>query len=321
MRIVKMGWVLVMLSFSLHVWALTPVKLALDWYVNPDHAPILAAETQGYFQKEGLAVQLLEPAQNTLGRDLVVSGQADFALDYEPEALLAVGKGLPIRVVGILVPTPLSCIAVLEKSGILGLADLKGKTLGYSGSALDQSFLSVELQQAGLNPDAVTLMPVNMNLSQALLSEQVQGVSGMMRNVEPVILNYMGIKTRLFYPEQSGIPTYAALVVIANSHHLNPEVNAALMRAIARGAQYVKAHPDISFTLAETLYPTQLAGSKMQKAENQAVWNDSIPYFTTHPADYSQPQYQAFMLFLLKTKLLTHPVPFKDFFALPSTSG
>ncbi len=291
-------------------FTLTPVKLALDWYINPDHAPILIAEQQGYFKAQGLDVTLVEPTSSSEARNLVLSGQADLALDYEPEALMAIGQGLPLVTVGILVPTPLSCLAVLEQSQIQSIHDLKGKTIGYSGDALEAAFLNTELTQ-----EQATLLPINMDLTQALLSHKVDAVNGMMRNVEPIMLAQMGIPTRLFYPEKNGVPTYAELLFLAHKNALSPKTIHAFMIAVSEGAAYVKAHPQQSYQDALILYSKQLASSPTIEKQNQAIWLASAPYFTQKTQTYSPHSYQTFMQFLVDKKLLSQPIAYADFFA------
>ena len=278
-------------------FALTQVSLALDWYINPDHAPILAAKTQGYFKQNGLEVTLIQPTQTSEVRNLVAAKQATIGIDYEPETLIAIAQKLPIEMVGNLVPTPLSCVAALETSDIKTLKDLQGKSLGYSGDPAEKAFLEMELRKAGLNPANVKLVPIQMDLTQALLSHTVSAVNGMMRNVEPVMLKQMGIATTLFYPEQNGIPTYSELVFITHSG-TDPQTIAAFLKAVGEGAAYVKAHPQTSWEAAAKAYPTELASSAQIQKENQAIWMASVPYFTTTPAKLNTNQIAKFKAFL-----------------------
>ena len=279
-------------------FALTKVNLALDWYINPDHAPILAAETQGYFKQNGLAVHLIEPSQNATARNLVVVGDATIGLDYEPEMLLAIHKGMPIKKIGTLIPVPLSCIAVLQSSGVKSLKDLKGKSIGYSGNALEAKVLKTELQHAGLNPQEVTLVPIHMDLTQALLSKTVVAVSGMMRNVEPVMLKMRGVNTRLFYPEQNGVPPHSELVFIAKKN-IDPKITAAFLKSIQEGVAYVKAHPEQSWQAAESAYHDDLATSKTIANANHAIWLVTIPYFANNPSERLVSQEQSYQKFML----------------------
>ncbi len=259
-------------------FALTPVTLALDWYINPDHAPILAAQTQGYFAQNGLEVTLIQPTQTTVVRSLVATGSATFGIDYGHEAPIAIEKGLPLQIIGSLIPHPLSCIAVLKSSGITSLADLKGKTLGYSGDPIEKGFIDIELQHAGLDPNDVNLIPIQMDLTQALLSHAVDGVNGMMRNVEPVMLQMRGIQTTLFYPEKNGISPYSELVFIAKKGE-DPATTQAFLKSIAQGIAYVQTHPTASWVAAKNAYPAELATSSQIAKENQAIWLATVPYF------------------------------------------
>src|SRR6185437_12897263 len=99
------------LAFSAQ--GLDKINLALDWYINPDHAPILVAEQQGYFKQQGLDVNLLTPVQSTEPAQLVAAGQADMAIDYQPSLLMEIDSGMPLIWVGTLVNQPLSCVVVL----------------------------------------------------------------------------------------------------------------------------------------------------------------------------------------------------------------
>lgn len=45
--------------FSGHALANEPLTLVLDWYINPDHAPIMVAEQIGAFKAQGLDVRII----------------------------------------------------------------------------------------------------------------------------------------------------------------------------------------------------------------------------------------------------------------------
>ena len=48
--------------FSGHALANEPLTLVLDWYINPDHAPIMVAEQIGAFKAQGLDVKIVPPS-------------------------------------------------------------------------------------------------------------------------------------------------------------------------------------------------------------------------------------------------------------------
>ena len=312
----KKSLLVLFLLVSGSAWALPliPVRVALDWYINPDHAPLLVAASYGYFAKEGLQVEFIEPTNTASARSLVLSNQADIGIDYQPETMLAISQGLPILVIGNLVPSPLSCTAVLASSSIVGLQDLVGKTLAYSGDPLDAEFMQAELKHSGISLAQVNLLAVHMNLMQVLLARRADAVAGFMRNVEPVELKAQGINTRLFYPEQSGVPSYAELIFFVKDNASNKEVLARFMDAVQEGEATLAKNPQAAWEKVVAAYPRELASSAQIKASNDLIWQATVPYFSPRMTYISLPDYQAFNAFMLKTGLLQESVSFAHYF-------
>ena len=91
------------------------VTLLLDWFVNPDHGPIIIAQEKGYFRDVGLEVEVIAPADPADPPKLVAAGKADLAVSYQPQLHLQVAEGMPLVRVGTLVATPLNCLLTLER--------------------------------------------------------------------------------------------------------------------------------------------------------------------------------------------------------------
>ncbi len=102
------------------------LTLVLDWYINPDHAPIMVAEQIGAFKAQGLDVKIVPPSDPALPPRLVAAGQADLAITYQPQVHFFADEGLPLVRVGTLINSPLNTIIALDKR-IKTPADLKGK--------------------------------------------------------------------------------------------------------------------------------------------------------------------------------------------------
>ena len=264
----------------LTTWALTPVKLALDWYINPDHAPLLMAQQQGFFKQQGLSIKLISPTQSSEGVQLLAENRVNLAIDYEPTYHLQRSAGMPLVRVGTLINEPLNCLITLTSSHITSLKQLKGKSIGYSGGQVSENMLKTMLHSVGLSLHDVTLINVQMNLSQALSSHRIAAVMDMMRNVEPVQLRLSGIHTTLFLPEYYGVKPYAELIVVANRKHFDPKTIKAFNQAMQQGACYVKAHPLKSWQIARQAYPSELAPTPESAKANRAIWLATVRYFS-----------------------------------------
>ncbi|HXQ88699.1 MAG TPA: ABC transporter substrate-binding protein, partial [Solirubrobacterales bacterium] len=127
------------------------LSLTLDFYPNPDHAGIYMAQKLGYFEEAGLDVTIDAPSDPAAPMKLVAAGRTDLAISYEPEVALARDQGLDVVAVAALVNRPLTSMIWLQKSGIKGVADLKGKTIATAGIPYQDAFLETILSRANLS--------------------------------------------------------------------------------------------------------------------------------------------------------------------------
>ena len=72
------------------------LRVLLDWFVNPDHAPLFVALEKGYFAERGLEVVLIAPSDPSAPPKMVAAGRADIAVSYQPQLHLQVEAGLPV---------------------------------------------------------------------------------------------------------------------------------------------------------------------------------------------------------------------------------
>jgi putative hydroxymethylpyrimidine transport system substrate-binding protein len=191
--------------------------LALDFYVNPDHAGIFEAIDNGYFRDAGLDVEPQTPSDPSAPIRQVAAGRADLAVSYEPEVLLARDQGLPVKAVAAVVPTPLTSMIWLRGSGIRDVKGLKGKTIATAGIPYQKAYLDTILDDAGLDPRDVDVVDVQQGLLPAILTGRAQAMLGGFLNVEGVDLQLRGKHPTVIPVNKLGIPTYNELVLVANS--------------------------------------------------------------------------------------------------------
>src|ERR1700749_2841482 len=79
------------------------LTVMLDWFVNPNHGPLVVAQEIGAFQRAGLNVQLVQPADPTVPPRRVAARHGDIAIDYQPTLYLQVQNGLPLTRIGVLI--------------------------------------------------------------------------------------------------------------------------------------------------------------------------------------------------------------------------
>ena len=126
-------------------------------------------------------------------------------------------EGLPLVRIATLVATPLNTLLVLADGPIQSIADLKGRTVGYSVGGFEDALLGAMLERHGLSVEDVTLVNVNFSLSPSILSGQVDAVIGAYRNFELNQMDIEGYPGRAFYIEEEGVPPYDELIVVAHT--------------------------------------------------------------------------------------------------------
>jgi putative hydroxymethylpyrimidine transport system substrate-binding protein len=212
-------------------------ELALDFYVNPDHAGIYAGLENGRFEEAGLDVTPRVPADPAAPITLVAAGEVDLAISYEPEVLIARDQGQPVVAVAALVPSPLTSLISLPEAGIDRPADLRGKTIATAGIPYQEAFLNAVLREERIEPDEVQAQNVGLGLLPAVVSGRADAMLGGFRNVEGVDLAERGLNPRVVPIDELGIPTYDELVLVANSDRVeeDPEAIRLFIAALEQG--------------------------------------------------------------------------------------
>jgi putative hydroxymethylpyrimidine transport system substrate-binding protein len=283
------------------------VTVLLDWFINPDHAPIMVAEQIGAFKDAGLDVEIVPPADPSMPPRLVAAKQADLAISYQPQLYMYAEQGLPLVRIGTLVNSPLNTVLSLGKSNIKSMADFKGKKIGYSVSGVEEATLGTMLQKDGLTLKDVTMVNVNFALVSALMAGQVDGVIGGYRNFEANELKDHGADPTVFKIEDFGVPAYDELIILANKDNSSDPKYKKFLDALKKGTEYLIAHPD------ETWEAFAKTHKDLDNKLNKTAWAETIPMFSTDPAKLDVARYEAYGKFLADNKLIKKELPVSDY--------
>jgi putative hydroxymethylpyrimidine transport system substrate-binding protein len=288
-----------------------PFTLLLDWFVNPNHGPILIAQELGYFREAGLAMTIVPPADPNDPPRLVAAGRGDVAVSYPHLQIRQAVDDIPTMRIGALVDTPLSTITVLADGPVRTLADFMGRKIGYSISGVEGALLKTMLGTAGLSVGDVELVNVNFSLSPALLTKRVDGVIGAFRNFELFQLELEGSKGRAFFLEEHGVPTHDALTFCANREKAragDPRLRR-FLNAVERGALYCSNNPDEAWNLF-------IKGrGNLDNELNRRAWKASVPRFAHTPGGVDRAREQRFAEYLHANGIIPRVPPLDSYIA------
>ena len=276
----------------------------LDWFVNPNHGPLIVAQEIGAYQRAGLDVTFIEPSDPTMPPRLVAAKHGDIAVNYQAQLYQQVSNGLPLRRIGSIVGDSLLSLETLQGYGITKLADLKGKRIGYNevGGLVNLACIAQMLASAGLSPNDVEMVEIGTALTTSLLTHRIDAV-GVDRNFEHFEMIQHGRTPIDFDYTAYGVPEAEQLILEVNAGTVGDPRYKRFLGAVKEGALYIKAHPQEAWKLFLKAYPD------LDNTLNHDAWNYTLSHFSADPAALDEAKYTTYGDFLVKAKVIPHPMP------------
>ena len=226
---------------------LKEVNVVLDWYPNALHTFIYTAIEKGYYEEEGLKVNIQFPSNANDALSLVAAGKAEIGLYYQHDIIQAVAnQGIKVKSIGAVVQSPLNIILSLKDKNITRPKDLEGKTVGYAGTALSEALVKTMMEADGADFSSVNMMDVGFELMSSMTTGNVDATIGCLVNHEVPQLEEEGFDVNYFMVNEYGIPNYYEAVFLANDELIesDPEMLQGFLRASKKGFEDFKADPD-----------------------------------------------------------------------------
>ena len=278
---------------------LEEVSVVLDWYPNAVHAFMYVAMEKGYYEEEGIKVNIQFPANDNDALSLVAAGQSQIGIFYQQDIITTrTNQKVPVKSIGAITQEPLNIILSLADKNITEPKDLEGKTIGYAGTDLSAALVKYVMEQAGVAYDENNLINVGFDLMSSMTTGNVDATIGCMVNHEVPQMEEEGFDVSYFYLDDYGVPTYYELVFLSNDDYIssNSDTLAAFLRASEKGFKDMQADPEgalkilldnqneENFPLSETverqsmetLLPVMEEDGKPFLSQDASVWEENI---------------------------------------------
>ncbi|MER5170419.1 MULTISPECIES: ABC transporter substrate-binding protein [Thioclava] len=272
------------------------VTLQLKWVTQAQFAGYYVAKDKGFYDDEGIDVDILAGGPDISPTQVMAGGGADVTVDWMPSALAAREKGLPL--VNIAQPFKSSgmMLTCLKESGITSPEDFKGKTLGVWFGGNEYPFLSW-MSTLGIPTDGseggVTVLKQGFNVDP-LLQKQAACISTMTYNEYWQIID-AGISPDdlvTFKYEDEGVATLEDGLYVLEDNLKDPafkEKMVKFVRASMKGWKWAEENPDEA---AEIVLDNDMTGA--QTEEHQKRMMAEVAKLTAgsngalDPADYDR---------------------------------
>src|SRR4051812_12481668 len=108
---------------------LVKIRFQTDWFPQPEHGGYYQALAKGYYAAEGLDVEILPGGPNAQVMTSVAVGRADLGMTNGDDVIVAIARGVPIKMVGAEMQRDPQGILFHTEHPLQSLQDLEGRTL------------------------------------------------------------------------------------------------------------------------------------------------------------------------------------------------
>lgn len=227
------------------------VALQLQWVTQSQFAGYYVAQDKGFYEEEGLDVEILPGGPDIAPPQVLAGGGADAMLNWMPSALAAREKGLPV--VNIAQPFKSSGLMLTcwKDTGIESVEDFKGRTIGVWFFGNEYPFLSW-MSQEGISTDGgedgVTVLKQGFNVDP-LLQREADCISTMTYNEYGQVLDAGVDPDELvtFKYEDQGVATLEDGIYVLEENLEDPvfvDKMVRFVRASMKGWKYAEENPE-----------------------------------------------------------------------------
>lgn len=254
------GALAVMAGLGLHPAAaadLTPVRFVFDWpSADFEMIPTVIGQQKGYYEAEGLKVEvILPPDSQTTGRLLAV-GQAEIGYEATTDVVFGAAQGVPITSIGV--------YSQSNNWGLFGrpgepvsLDTLKGKSIAIFTDSWTKAMMPFVLRAAHLTENDVKLIIAEDSDTPLLLAGKIDIATNTSNYIIPTVQTTVHKDPTSLIGPAAGVPDVPVWAYTASTDYLakHGDVAKKWMRATIKATEWAADHPDEAAAIFTKAYP------------------------------------------------------------------
>ncbi|MFE1644746.1 ABC transporter substrate-binding protein [Microbacterium sp. P01] len=186
---------------------LTPVKLQLQWLPQGQFAGYFAAADQGFFEEEGLDVEIIPSGGDIVPQDALANGDVDYAIAWVPKVLGSIEAGANLTDIAQIFQRSGTLQVSWADSGIDSIADFEGKKIGSWGFGNEWEIFAA-MAAEGLDATTVQIITQDFNMN-AFLQGDIDAAQAMTYNEYAQLLETTNPDTgELYTPDDFNVVSY-----------------------------------------------------------------------------------------------------------------
>lgn len=234
------------------------ITLVLDWTPNTNHTGFYLAQEKGYFEEEGLDVEIIQPPEDG-ATALVASGRAEFGIDFQDYIAPAfIGDNpMPVTTVAALVQHNTSGIISLKGNGIDSPKGMSGKVYATWDLPVEKAVIQTVVESDGGNYESIKMIPSTVTDVFTALNTDIDAI-WVFYAWDGIATKVKGLETDYFaFKDIEPVLDYYSPILIGNNEYLenNEEETRKFLKAVARGYEYTIENPEEAAEILVKLNP------------------------------------------------------------------
>ncbi len=265
------------------------IRVGLEWFINPDHIPLMLGMKKGWFQEEGLDVEIVEPEEHFDAIEEIKAGKMDLAITEPLHLVEDRANDEPVIGIGRFLHTN-GGVMYVKNNGIERPRDMIGKRIQYPGAP---GLGGLAIVKTMVEADGGTctyddFIPVNNGFyhTEALEQNKADAATLIFRNFEMIEAKQRGLDVDYFALKDWGVPDFCQLIFITTPNLIETRKEAlqSFLNVIRKAIDFIYDHPEE----AKKTYFEFIKAEEIDPLTNEII-DATIPCFTydfSMTADY-----------------------------------
>lgn len=284
----------------------TQAILSLDWVPNTNHTGFYVALEKGWYEEEGIDLEIQIPSDPAAALKQVAYGNTEFGVSFQEEVTIARSNDIPVVSLAAIIQHNTSAFASLAEKGIQRAKDVEGKRYASYGLPIERPILGHLMACDGGDIDEVEFIDVGFEAFPALISKRVD-LAWIFMAWDGVQAEIMGVELNLLPLYGSCVPDYYTPLIIAGETTIEnkPDLVRRFMAATVRGYEYAIAHPEESVEILLRASPE----TDPELARRSQAWLS--PRYQDDAARWGEQKlevWQEFAEFMFDNQLIETPI-------------
>ena len=236
---------------------LTKVDFQLNWKISGAHAAYYVAVKNGWFEEEGLDVNIILGQGSGYTVKVLDAGKAHVGISDAPVPIKGIAQGAKIKIVGIIFDKHPNSMFFWKDSGIQKPQDVVGKTVAVPAADGHRVMWPAFAKQIGVSPDSVRFINIEPAAKVVSLATKKADVVFELYTGKPFMEKAIPADQlgNILWSDY-GFNAYAHSLVARNDViEDHPEMLRKFLKAAYRGWDFTAQHPEEAIAILSEYHP------------------------------------------------------------------